>query len=67
MDSDAPKLDVSQVTPHIAFSSEEGKVWLNEQRVILFCKLLWASSARKSTTPLGKNAASRFFCAWVIS
>ena len=36
MDSNAPKLDLSQVTPHIVFSSEQGKVWLNEQRVMLF-------------------------------
>ena len=61
MDSDAPKLDVSQVTPHIAFSSEEGKVWLNEQRVILFSQAALGKFRKEVFDTIGKERCKSFF------
>ena len=61
MDSDAPKLDLSQVTPHIAFSSEEGKVWLNEQRVMLFSQAALGKFRKEVYDTIGQERCKSFF------
>jgi DNA-binding NtrC family response regulator/predicted hydrocarbon binding protein len=61
MDSDAPKLDLSQVTPHIVFSSEEGKVWLNEQRVMLFSQAALGKFRKEVYDTIGQERCKAFF------
>ena len=61
MDSDAPKLDLSQVTPHIVFSSEEGKVWLNEQRVMLFSQAALGKFRKEVYDTIGQDRCKAFF------
>lgn len=61
MDSDAPKLDLSQVTPHIVFSSEQGKVWLNEQRVVLFSQTALGKFRKEVYDTIGKDRCKAFF------
>ena len=61
MDSDAPKLDISQVTPHIVFSSEQGKVWLNEQRVVLFSQTALGKFRKEVYDTIGQDRCKAFF------
>jgi DNA-binding NtrC family response regulator/predicted hydrocarbon binding protein len=61
MDSDAPKLDLSQVTPHIVFSSEQGKVWLNEQRVVLFSQTALGKFRKEVYDTIGQDRCKAFF------
>ena len=61
MDSDAPKLDLSQVTPHIVFSSEQGKVWLNEQRVMLFSQAALGKFRKEVYDTIGQDRCKAFF------
>jgi len=61
MDSDAPKLDLSQVTPHIVFSSDEGKVWLNEQRVMLFSQAALGKFRKEVYDTIGQDRCKAFF------
>ena len=61
MDSDAPKLDLSQVTPHIVFSSDEGKVWLNEQRVMLFSQAALGKFRKEVYDTIGQERCKAFF------
>ena len=61
MDSDAPKLDLSQVTPHIVFSSDEGKVWLNEQRVMLFSQAALGKFRKEVCDTIGQERCKAFF------
>ncbi len=61
MNSDAPKLDLSQVTPHIVFSSEQGKVWLNEQRVMLFSQAALGKFRKEVYDTIGQDRCKAFF------
>ena len=61
MDSNAPKLDLSQVTPHIVFSSEQGKVWLNEQRVMLFSQAALGKFRKEVYDTIGHDRCKAFF------
>jgi|TARA_B110000259_G_scaffold184200_1_gene230767 DNA-binding NtrC family response regulator/predicted hydrocarbon binding protein len=61
MNSDAPKLDLSQVTPHIVFSSEQGKVWLNEQRVVLFSQTALGKFRKEVYDTIGQDRCKAFF------
>ena len=61
MDSNAPKLDLSQVTPHIVFSSEQGKVWLNEQRVMLFSQAALGKFRKEVYDTIGQDRCKAFF------
>tara|TARA_B110000967_G_scaffold55851_1_gene57278 strand:+ start:1061 stop:2746 length:1686 start_codon:yes stop_codon:yes gene_type:complete len=61
MNSDVPKLDLSQVTPHIVFSSEQGKVWLNEQRVVLFSQTALGKFRKEVYDTIGQDRCKAFF------
>lgn len=59
--STAPKLDLRSVTPHITFASEEGKVWLNEQRIMLFSLAALGKFRKEVYETLGKERCKAFF------
>jgi DNA-binding NtrC family response regulator/predicted hydrocarbon binding protein len=61
MDNTAPKLDLSQVTPHIVFSVEEGKVWLNEQRIMLFSQVALGKFRKEVYETIGEERCKAFF------
>lgn len=57
----APKLNVSEVIPHLSFSRNEGKVWLNEQRVMLFSQTALGKFRREVIETIGYKRAKAFF------
>lgn len=61
MNDSVPKLDLSQVTPHIAFSGDEGKVWLNEQRVMLFSQAALGKFRKEVYETIGQERCKAFF------
>ena len=56
-----PKLDLSQVTPHIVFSGNEGKVWLNEQRITLFSQTALGKFRKEVYETIGHERCKAFF------
>ncbi len=61
MNKPVPKLDLSQVTPHIAFSADQGKVWLNEQRVMLFSQTALGKFRKEVYDTIGEERCKAFF------
>jgi len=61
MNDTVPKLDLSQVTPHIAFSGDQGKVWLNEQRVMLFSQTALGKFRKEVYDTIGQERCKAFF------
>jgi DNA-binding NtrC family response regulator/predicted hydrocarbon binding protein len=55
------KLQLRNVASEISFSSEEGKVWLNEQRIILFSLAALGKFRREVYDTIGPERCKAFF------
>jgi DNA-binding NtrC family response regulator len=56
-----PKLNLDEVRPHIVFDAGEGKVWLNEQRIMLFSQLALGKFRREVLETIGFERTKSFF------
>jgi DNA-binding NtrC family response regulator len=57
----APELNIDEVTPHLSFSPTEGKVWLNEQRILLFSQTALGKFRREVLETIGIERTKSFF------
>jgi len=57
----APELNINEVTPHLSFSRSEGKVWLNEQRIMLFSQTALGKFRREVLETIGYERTKAFF------
>lgn len=55
------ELQLDHVTPELSFSINEGKVWLNEQRIILFSQAALGKFRREVVDTIGLERAKPFF------
>lgn len=61
MSMGSTELNVDEVIPHITFSGGEGKVWLNEQRVMLFSQTALGKFRREVLETIGLERTKAFF------
>lgn len=61
MSTGSTELNVDEVMPHITFSGAEGKVWLNEQRVMLFSQAALGKFRREVLETIGLQRTKAFF------
>lgn len=55
------ELNLEQVTPQLSFAIAEGKVWLNEQRIMLFSLAALGKFRREVYDTIGHERARAFF------
>ncbi|MEO2181280.1 MAG: XylR N-terminal domain-containing protein [bacterium] len=59
------KLQLRNVASEISFSQKEGKVWLNEQRIILFSLAALGKFRREVYDTIGPERCKRSSSGWV--
>ena len=55
------ELQLENVTPQLSFAIAEGKVWLNEQRIMLFSQAALGKFRREVFDTIGLERAKPFF------
>lgn len=55
------KLRLDEITPQVSFALNEGKVWLNEQRIVLFSQAALGKFRREVYDEIGHDRARAFF------
>ena len=55
------QLNLDNVTPELSFAVTEGKIWLNEQRIVLFSQTALGKFRREVYETLGLDRAKAFF------
>lgn len=61
MNKSAPKLNLKELASEIHFSAEEGNVWLNEQRIILFSLAALGKFRKEVYDTIGPVRCKAFF------
>ena len=62
------ELQLENVTPQLSFAIAEGKVWLNEQRIMLFSQAALGKFRREVFDTIGLDRAKPFFLrlCWIL-